>query len=62
MKKIDFVQVLFFMFFLYHFASLDYRHLTLIDKITSVLAVVWLILLIINIILRWRVKAYDKRN
>ncbi|ASV67587.1 hypothetical protein J2S16_002943 [Cytobacillus kochii] len=56
MKKIDAVHLLFLMYFLYHFADLNYDQLSTGDYIISGLAIVWAILFVYILFLRWRVK------
>ncbi|ADV95553.1 hypothetical protein ZQL_10905 [Bacillus subtilis] len=53
-KLVDGSTVIFFVLFVAVFANFDYDHLGTLDIITMVLALAWLVITIINIILRWR--------
>ncbi|NRG43529.1 hypothetical protein HRF87_01970 [Bacillus sp. CRN 9] len=56
MKKVDAVHLLFLPYFLFHFASLNYNQLSTRDYVISGLAIVWAILFVYILFLRWRVK------
>ncbi|KXJ36545.1 hypothetical protein AX282_21325 [Bacillus spizizenii] len=53
-KLVDGSTVIFFVLFVIVFANFDYDHLGTLDIITMVLALSWLVITIINIILKWR--------
>ncbi|BCT27496.1 hypothetical protein AR691_09275 [Bacillus amyloliquefaciens] len=53
-KLIDGSTVLFFILFVILFTNFNYGHLSAIDIITMFLALIWLVLTIINITLKWR--------
>ncbi|MBE0185640.1 hypothetical protein E6W43_04145 [Bacillus sp. seq1] len=53
-KLVDGSTVIFFVLFVTVFANFDYDHLGTLDIITMVLALSWLVITIINIILKWR--------
>ncbi len=53
-KLIDGSTILFFILFVILFTNFNYGFLSAIDIITMILALIWLILTIINITLKWR--------
>ncbi len=53
-KLIDGSTILFFILFVILFTNFDYGHLSTLDIITMILAMIWLVLTIINIALKWR--------
>ncbi|MCP1534144.1 hypothetical protein J2Y79_002999 [Bacillus velezensis] len=53
-KLIDGSTILFFILFVILFTNFNYGFLSAIDIITMILALIWLVLTIINIALKWR--------
>ncbi|PAK31762.1 hypothetical protein CJ467_03015 [Bacillus velezensis] len=53
-KLIDGSTILFFILFVILFINFNYGHLSTLDIITMILALIWLVLTIINITLKWR--------
>ncbi|KIL31215.1 hypothetical protein B4145_4617 [Bacillus subtilis] len=53
-KLVDGSTILFFILFVIVFVDKDYNNLDTLDIITMVLALIWLVMTIINIILKWR--------
>ncbi|AVI29805.1 hypothetical protein CV739_02410 [Bacillus velezensis] len=53
-KLVDVTTIFFFILFIMLFSNFDYAHLSTLDILTMVLALIWLVVTIINIILKWR--------
>ncbi|AJE78205.1 hypothetical protein VK94_12680 [Bacillus sp. LK7] len=53
-KLIDGSTILFFILFVILFTNFNYDDLSTLDIITMILAMIWLVLTIINITLKWR--------
>ncbi|UNE49943.1 hypothetical protein F5K02_03385 [Bacillus amyloliquefaciens] len=53
-KLIDGSTILFFILFVILFTNFNYGDLSTLDIITMILAVIWFVLTIINITLKWR--------
>ncbi|ANB83324.1 hypothetical protein EXD81_10810 [Bacillus amyloliquefaciens] len=53
-KLIDGSTILFFILFVILFTNFNYGDLSTLDIITMILAMIWLVLTIINITLKWR--------
>ncbi|AKF32857.1 hypothetical protein ETA12_13870 [Bacillus velezensis] len=53
-KLVDGSTILFFILFVIVFVDKDYSNLGTLDIITMILALIWLVVTIINIILKWR--------
>ncbi|COC32489.1 hypothetical protein BavelB3_07010 [Bacillus velezensis] len=53
-KLIDGSTILFFILFVILFTNFNYGDLSTLDIITMILALIWFVLTIINITLKWR--------